>query len=183
MNTYIATHYYPLILPFVYSVQSCGVLYNYSENSLLLNGFVKCYDQPYSFHTTSSDLNACNGSQFVFVGAKNSNFTTIIAVGAFGSSNIFAVTTSTTTAYYDLGGAYWYRYPSYSFGFASSSNVTLNTCDVGSTDCASRLCWHLDINVGGYRAGCTTWLNDDPTWRKVMYKGNIAPSCFPGKKN
>ena len=145
---------------------------------------MKCYDQPYSSPTTSSDLNACNGSQFVFVGAKNSISTTTFAVGAFGLSNIFAVTNSTTTAYYDPGrGAYWYRYPSYSFGFASSSSVTLTVCDTGSTDCASRLCWHLDINNGGWRAGCTTGLNGDPTWRKVMYKGNFAPACFQGKRN
>ena len=128
---------------FTKTVQSCGVLYNYDENLLLLNGFVKCYDQPYSTPTTSSDLNTCNGSQFVFVGAKNSSLTTNFTIGAFGSSNIFAVTTSTSTAY-------WYRYPSYSFGFASSSSVTLNVCDEGSTDCVSHLCWHLDVNVGGW---------------------------------
>ena len=170
----------------LHTVQSCGVLYNYSENSLLLNGFVKCYDQPYSSHTTSSDLNACNGSQFVFVGAKISISTTTFAIGAFGSSNIFAVTNSTTTAYYDPGrGAYWYRYTSHSFGFASSSSVNLDNCDYGEgdNDCASRLCWHLDISDGGWRAGCTTELNDDPTWRKMIYKGNIAPACFQGKRN
>ena len=160
------------------------MVYNYSEGALALSGYVKCYDQPYSSSTTISDLAACNDTQIVFVGAKSSNSSTVFAIGAFGSSNVFTATYSTTTAYYDPGGAYWYRYPPYSFGFANSPSVSLSTCDVVqvSNDCASRLCWHLDQSVGGYRAGCTTGLNGDPTWRKVIYKGNNnLAMCNSGK--
>ena len=114
------------------AVPSCGVIYNYSEEALALSGYVKCYDQPYSSSTTISDLAACNDTQIVFVGAKSSNSSTVFAIGAFGSPNVFTATYSTTTAYYDPGGAYWYRYPSYSFGFASSSSVNLNTCENSS---------------------------------------------------
>ena len=149
---------------------------------LLTNGFVKCYDQPYSSFSTSRDLNACNGSKVVFVGAKSSNITKTIAIGAFGTTNVLAVTNSTSTAYYDPGGAYWYRYPSNSFGFASSSSVNLDTCDYGegADDCAHRLCWHLDQSDGGWRAGCATELNNDPTWRKVIYRGSAAIPCSTG---
>ena len=143
---------------------------------------MKCYDQPYSSFTTSSDLHACNGSKVVFVGAKRSNFTKTIAIGAFGTTNVLTVTNSTSTAYYDPGGAYWYRYPSYSFGFASSSNVNLGSCDVGNDDCAHRLCWHLDQTFGGWRAGCATYLNGDQMWRKVIYQGSAAPPCSTGTK-
>ena len=73
---------------------------------LLLSGFVKCYDWPYSSFATSNDLDACNGSEVVFVGAKSSNFTKTIAIGAFGTTNVLTVTNSTSTAYYDLGGTY-----------------------------------------------------------------------------
>ena len=141
---------------------------------------MKCYDQPYSSFTTSRDLDACNGSNVVFVGAKRSNFTKTIAIGAFGTTNVLAVTNSTSTAYYDLGGAYWYRYPSYSFGFASSSSVNLYSCDYGqgNDDCVHRLCWNLN-GGGGWRAGCTTWLYDQ-TWRKVIYQGSAAPPCSTG---
>ena len=156
----------------------CGVVHNYTEGLLLLNGFVKCYDQPYSSSTSSRDLDDCYGSQLVFVGAKKSNSSIMFEIGAFGSPKVLNSTNSTSTAYYDLGGAYWYRYPSYSFGFASSSSITLNTCDVGqgNDDCAHRLCWYLG-GGGGYRAGCVT---NDQTWRKVIYKGNTVPACFPG---
>lgn len=146
---------------------------------------MKCYDQLYSSCTTSSNLDACLGSKFIFAGAKSSNSTSKFLIGAFGTSNVLAVTGSTTTAYYDQGGAYWYRYPTYSFGFAASSRVNLVIGDAyeGDDDCSHRLCWHVDNDFSGYRAGCLTWLFYDPTWRKVMYKGNIAPACFQSKCN
>ena len=60
-----------------------------------------------------------------------------------------------TAANYDQ--VYWYWVRGYGFGFADTSSILLNPCDVASTDCASRLCWKMDINFGsgGYRAGCT----------------------------
>ena len=117
-------------------------------------------------------LNACDGSEFVFVGAKSSSIANVFSVGAFGASvNVFRNASSSSEAYYDaVGGAYWYRYPGRSFGFAASSTVNLNSCDYNNPDCASRLCFHLDQNVGGYRAGCIVDLNSDSAWRKVIYK-------------
>ena len=168
---------------------SCGVVYNYTESLLFLNGFVKCYDQPYSSSTTSRDLDACYGSQLVFVGAKKSSSSIMFEIGAFGSPKVLnSSTNSTITAYYDdLGGAYWYLLPSYSFGFASSSSIALRfrQCDLGglllNNDCAHRLCWTLE-GYGGVRAGCVAYLHNDQTWRKVIYKGNSVPACFPGMK-
>ena len=104
---------------------------------------------------------------------------TTVDVGAFGSASIFSTTGSTTTASLDSYGAYWYRYPSYSFGFSSSSDITLNSCDVKSNNCANRLCWHLDQNFGGYRAGCSTGLNGDIYHYKLIFKGSTAPSLIP----
>ncbi|KAL5508939.1 hypothetical protein EMCRGX_G004208 [Ephydatia muelleri] len=156
------------------AVPFCGVLYNYDERTLARSGFVKCYDQPYSSTTTTYSLDACSDTQIVFAGTKSSTSSTMFAIGAFGSPYVFTARYSTATAYYDIGGAYWYRYPFYSFGFTNSSSINLNTCDYGQyiNDCGSRLCWHLDQNAGGYRAGCTVDLNSDTTWRKVIYKGN-----------
>ena len=158
---------------------ACSVVYNYMESILNTKGYIKCYDQPYSFSTSSAELAACSGSQYVFVGAKSTCDATNFAVGAYGlTSKVFNATASSATAYQDAaGGAFWYRLPGASFGFASSSSVSLNSCDTSNLDCGSRLCWHLDQNVGGYRAGCTTGLNGDAKWRKVIYKGNAAPSC------
>ena len=120
----------------------------------------------------------------VFVGAKSNSSTTTIALGAFGlSSNVYKVTTSTTAANSDPGGAYWYKYPAYGFGFSGVSSVHIFDCDYAQPagDCAHRLCWNLDYSIGGYRVGCLENLNTDSTWRKVMYKGNQIYSCTSGR--
>ena len=161
------------------------MLYDLPESIIIQNGYIKCYDEPYATPTTSNALLLCSGST-VFVGAKSSASATTFAIGAFGySSVVFFTTNSHTTAYYDtVGGAYWYRLPTNSFGFADSSTVNLNTCDFGqgSPACLSRLCWHLDQNVGGYRAGCYIGLDWDSSWRKVIYVTNANYQCGPGMK-
>ena len=162
---------------------SCGVQYNLNETSLLQNGFVKCYDQPYSHITTSTELAACKGSSLVFVGAKASSSSGTISLGAYGTStNVFTTTSSTTTAYLDAGGAYWYNYPLYGFGFSGTPLVHIYDCDYDQPlgDCEHRLCWNLDYSIGGFRVGCNQKLNSNPTWRKVMYMGNQYPDCFAG---
>lgn len=165
------------------AIPSCGVLFYHDEASLIQNGFTKCYDQPYSYPTSSADFTSCN--RFItFVGAKASSAQTYIDIGAFGlTKNIFAVSTSLTFPTYDPIGAYWYKYTAKSFGFSATSSVNLNNCDYGQVgpDCVHRLCWHLDqAGLGGYRAGCAIGLNSDVNWRKVMYTGNALQSCFPG---
>ena len=123
------------------------------------------------------------GYTYAFVGAKNSSNATQFNIGAFGkTSNVFNQTDTSTTAVSGPGGAYWYNNPQLSFGFAASSVVNLFSCDYGQGpgDCESRLCWHLNNNGGGFRAGCTIFL-DDPTWRKVIYLGNETYSCLPGR--
>ena len=162
----------------------CGVLYSYDEPTLALSGYTKCYDQPYSHITTSAELAACNGSTWVFVGAKNNINATNIVLGAFGySSFVYTPTTSRTTAYLDTrGGAYWYDYTNWGFGFTAVPTVNINYCDYGQAagDCAYRLCWNLDEGLGGYRVGCSVNLNSDSVRRKVMYKGNQVYTCVPG---
>ena len=162
------------------------MLYGFSESILIQNNFVKCYDEPYSDATTTDDLIPCSGNS-VFVGAKSTVNAPTFEIGAFGkSTNVFSITSAQNIAYYDsAGGAYWYRLPSNSFGFAGTSTVNLNSCDFGqdNTDCISRLCWHLDqANLGGFRAGCVTGLTFNSNWRKVMYATNATYQCGPGMK-
>ena len=148
-----------------------GAIYeNYPVSFLTSSGYKVCYYASYATPTTSSDLASCSGGTSYFVGAISSSFPTIISVGAFGTSGILAPTSSPSLAYYDSQGAYWYHYPGKSFGFADTEGVALSACDTSSANCASRLCWLLDQNVGGYRAGCATGLNSDSTWIKVIYR-------------
>ena len=168
----------------LFSAAICGVIYSYDELTLNLSGYTKCYDQPYSDVTTTSDLAACKGSTWVFVGAKPSSSATNIVLGAFGySSTVYTTTSSTTTAYLDrYGGAYWCNFPLYGCGFSGVPTVHILDCDYAQLagDCAYRLCWNLDYSIRGYRVGCLENLNTDPTWRKVMYKGNQVNTCAPG---
>lgn len=147
-------------------------MYDYPVKSVVSSGYTVCYDQPYSSTTTSADIAACAGGVSYFVGAMSSSMSTEFALGAYGSGDVFSPTYSTSEAYsYGDPGVHWYNHPQYGFGFASSSKVNLNTCDYGNyKDCGSRLCWHLDQNIGGYRAGCVTDLNSDWAWRKVVYR-------------
>ena len=162
-------------------VHGGGIYYNYPISSLTTNGFTVCYQATYATPTTSSDLASCYGcsGNLYFVGAISSTNPANIAVGAFGTSKIFTATYSTLSAYYDSLGAYWYDYPGKSFGFADNSSVFLTSCDNVDSGCASRLCWHLDQNAGGYRAGCTMGLNFDNTWTKIIYVYNGPPISLP----
>jgi len=106
----------------------------------------------------------------IVVGALyGTSATTILSGGGGLSRNVFAPTSSTSTAYcYD--GICWYNYPGKSFGFASTYYVTLNPADTYSTSDQARVSWNLDNNLGGYRAGSAINLNSDSTYRKVIYR-------------
>ena len=81
------------IVYFTASLPSCGVQYDYKESDLVQKGYVKCYEQPYSHATSSANLAACSGSEYVFVGAKTSKSASSFAIGAFGvTSNVFKTT-------------------------------------------------------------------------------------------
>ncbi len=68
-------------------------------------------------------------------------------------------------------GVGWYFSDNYSWGFVNGNDtVTRNSCDIGSTNSAYRLCWHS--YVGGYRCGNNTSLNSDATYERVIYHAN-----------
>ena len=89
-------------------------------------------------------------------------------------------------------GAYWYNVDRLSFGFSDQESIYLNEADVTCTpyfdgcdncdacQCENKLSWHLTGGSGGWRAGCTLWLNDDATWRKVVYLLDRPETCPPG---
>ena len=148
-----------------------GIQKDFGVEKLLNCGFRKCYDEPYSWATTSSELLVCNGTWF-FVGAQQASSLNSISIGSFGDNSIFSTTSSTALAQPHLG-TYWYFYSGYSFGFSATSQINLQPGDILSSNCDSRLSWHLDNNAGGYRAGCVTNLISSTSWRKVIYSSTI----------
>ena len=130
-----------------------------------------CLDVPYSHQTTQTDLYQCNVNPFTYllVGARESGASILTVAATAQTGSIFALTTSATASSFS-NGVYWYNYEGHSFGFAGSSDINLNQADTSSDDCQHRLSWHLDLGIGGYRAGCTLSLNNDNSqFRKVIY--------------
>eukprot|EP00277_Geminigera_cryophila_P035483 CAMPEP_0173125524 /NCGR_PEP_ID=MMETSP1102-20130122/56473_1 /TAXON_ID=49646 /ORGANISM="Geminigera sp., Strain Caron Lab Isolate" /LENGTH=510 /DNA_ID=CAMNT_0014034419 /DNA_START=218 /DNA_END=1748 /DNA_ORIENTATION=+ len=131
------------------------------------------------------------------MGAKSSSDASAFAVLAFLPTSDLVTSSSTSQAYGPSNGVYWYYFPRQSVGFASSSSISLSSADVSdsfssdsdSGTCSSRLSWHLDQSAGGWRAGCATSLNSDPTWRKMMFscpgshkhQQSTCLDCVPGK--
>lgn len=139
----------------------------------VFDDYVEVYWETYSDITLSEDILASGYSTedypYLCVGAYQSSVSSTATLMACGERGIAdAATYSTSTAYFN-NGAYWYRYAGYSFGFADSSAISLNSADTMSG--AARLSWHLDGISGGYRAGDTLGLNGDTSWYKRVIVG------------
>jgi len=152
-----------------------------------LGSFKVCIDRPYSYPLSPAQLLACatNPDQMVVVGAKSSASASTLSVMAVArAADAFRPTYSRTVAYY-ANGAYWYNLntSSKSFGFSDVSAVNLQPSDAMCSgyggngqgagtgpcqgSCENKLSWH--VGYGGWRAGCTDFLNENTVWRKVVY--------------
>lgn len=142
-----------------------GVQYGYQVANL--NQCTVCYNTFYSGITTTAIINSCTGP-YLFVGALakgNASF----QLGAYGLATDVQTQTTINTPHLS-NGAWWYFTTSQSFGFADVSFIQQQQADVADSDPNSRLSWHLDLNVGGYRAGIYLNRNSDSTvWQKQIY--------------
>jgi len=78
-----------------------------------------------------------------------------------------------------MSGVYFYNIPGRSFGFAETSVVNLDPCDISNPGSATRICWHtLAPSIGGYRAGTALGLNYDSRYRKIVYARECMPLCL-----
>ncbi len=131
-----------------------------------------CQDMPYTYATKSEDIEKCKAQGgFITIAAKKLGNKNLALVAGLYSSDL-QVTSSIFSATGPTNGAFWYYVPGKSIGFSNSSGIYLESADKGggeNSTCDLRLSWHLDMGVGGWRAGCETGLNDDATWRKIIY--------------
>jgi hypothetical protein len=142
-----------------------GIILDVSLSSL--GQYTVCMDVPYSDYTTQDKLAACSNdpNQYVVVGAKLAGSSKLALMAVAKASEAFAQHCDARLA----NGAYWYNCAGLSFGFAASSSISLNSADTGNDQCEYRISWHIDQNVGGYRAGCTLALNSDSSYYKQIY--------------
>ena len=145
-----------------------GIQYNRVKLSdLNIHGCNECYNAMYSEVTTTDKLSQCAGP-ILFVGAKKDNTSTFL-LGAYGLSSEIQTLTEIDKPHLSYG-VKWYKTSGYSFGFLDRRGQLLqSTADTGVDYPDSRLSWHLDQNVGGYRIGTLKELNGDSAWRKVIY--------------
>ncbi len=147
---------------------------------------------------------ATDPDQIVVVGTS----ATTLSVMAFArAADAFRETDSLYSAYY-ANGAYWYNVASVSFGFSYQPYINLNSADIscssvlgcnigvvvggdagdggdggfsdcGPCSCENKLSWMW--GYGGWRSGCTEFLNDNTVWRKVVYKLGGSGFCPLGR--
>jgi hypothetical protein len=135
-----------------------------------------CQDVPYTYSTKSEDIANCKAQgSFIAMAAKRQQDRRLTVVAGLYSVDL-RETSSISNATGPINGAFWYYVPGKSIGFASSAGITLNPADTNNTGCDKRLSWHLDLGVGGWRAGCQTVIIESEEWRKIMYSCNAIVS-------
>ena len=162
--------HYPSSRPSSYPSSSiiafpAGIQYSVLLSDLNANCSI-CIDTPYSNSTTFAEIAACAGP-YLFVGARKSQDSTFL-LGAYDSTDNILQETELNTPHLS-NGVYWYFSPGYSFGFLGNADLHQNAADIGGTLPYSRLSWHIDQNIGGFRAGLHTYLDNDHSWQKSIY--------------
>lgn len=127
-----------------------GVQYGITQSSISYCS--PCLFADFSVSTASTDITGCSGP-FLFVGAML-NGARNFQLGAFADKAQIQIPTPVNTPHLS-NGVFWYMTSGYSFGFAATGSIDQNKADTGASNATSRLSWHLDNGIGGYRAGAT----------------------------
>ena len=145
--------------------------------STLPPGSVACYNVTYATSTNTVDINGCTGSQYLLVGGFSAGSPNTLLVAAVGlSSAVLTTTSSLGTATTNENGLFWYFYPGHSFGFADDSVLLLGNADGSSISSNTRVSWHLDLSIGGYRLGNLIDLFSGTTPYKIIIKLAACPA-------
>jgi hypothetical protein len=161
-----------------------GIQQNVSEQTLIDNGWTKFYEQTYGTPIGQSTTAIRPSGQYVILSAKVADSTTILLAAAAPTASVFTETVINTPQL--LNGAYWYLtlatpVPNEgSIGFAPTAVINQNSADFGTLG-EQRLSWHLISNLGGYRIGNITGLNDSTAYLKQVWtwNGPAAPAPAP----
>jgi len=152
-----------------------GIQQNVSEQTLRNNGWTLFYEQTYGTPIGQSTTAIRPSGQYVILSAKAVDSTTILLAAAAPTAQVFTETVINTPQL--LNGAYWYYTlvttdPSEgSIGFAPTNSINQNSADYG-TEGEQRLSWHLIANIGGYRIGNDTSLNNSSAYLKQVWTWN-----------
>lgn len=157
-----------------------GIQQNVPEQTLIDNGWTLFYEQTYGTPIGQSTTAIRPSGQYVILSAKEVDSTTILLAAAAPTAQVFTETVINTPQL--LNGAYWYytlvTTVSYegSIGFAPTNTINQSSADFGTTG-EQRLSWHLIENLGGYRIGDDTSLNDSSAYLKQVWTWNGASTA------
>jgi len=159
------------VKPYTYVFK--GVRQNVKISELV--GWTRFHCEPWAHCTTPADLEPPPGSGanalLVAAQKEGSDVLDVAAMGLFDA--VTKETDSTEVAAYH-NGAYWYRLPASSFGFAPVQEVSLASAyDLQDSDL--RLSWCLD-GSGGWRCGKLADFLAGP--QKVVFWARVDPSAF-----
>jgi len=152
-----------------------GIQQNVSEQTLRNNGWTLFYEQTYGTPIGQSTTAIRPSGQYVILSAKAVGSTTILLAAAAPTAQVFTETVINTPQL--LNGAYWYytlvtTVPNEgSIGFAPTNSVNQNSADNATTG-EQRLSWHLIADLGGFRIGDDTNLNDSSAYLKQVWTWN-----------
>lgn len=121
---------------------------------------------------------ACGGSDLIMLAGRRTNSDILDVLAA---TTLIDATTDTGAANNGLtttsNGSEWYYSPNWSWGFAGLGDaVNKSQCDTNGPSERDRLCWHtLASNVGGWRSGSTTNLNNSTAFEKLVFVASSVP--------
>ena len=126
----------------------------------LLNGWTEHYTATYNtaLSRDGSEMIPPDDATWVAVGAVDNNTDEIILV-AFGQADVVFQETNNNQTNLEHG-AYWYRQPGSSMGFAPNASISLGNADTTDYESTERLSLHtLGGSSGGWRAGSRTGID------------------------
>ena len=146
------------------------------------SGFNIIYNKTYDYSTTDNDIysfkTGCTADSILCIGGGPTGDDIMRLVSCGDCLSIINATELDLPRF--VGSAYWYFTPTKSFGFASTSYITQNSCDNSNTNDNLRLCWHTSGTGGGWRIGNVIDLNFNAIYSKYAfvrhgnYKNNIS---------
>ena len=134
-------------------------------------GYNIVYQVTYGTSSSTSDINnvrsGCTANSNLCVACYLGSDPNLLRTVACG--NCYTLTTQTS---YDspqyTNGAYFYFSSSLSFGFSENNQIYQNWADVLHQEADTRISWHLDHDIGGWRCGSQVWLNTDSSFYKLL---------------
>ena len=135
-----------------------------------LAGWSQCYKDTYNVDLpTAQVLQQCAKAKLMMACRPANNANLSVLAWAPRADVIFE--TGQSNAPHIANNVGWYFNNAWSWGFVAPGDaLSRNSCDTAGGN--NKICWHTGQNVGGYRCGGTTGLNNDAGWDRIVYQAD-----------